>query len=205
MPEDVLADAVHLDVNLIPCLFIREREDALRVGDEHDPERGFRVVDGGDGQTRAIDRDKPLQNHIRHEVRGGVAELKGIPQTGSVGDDLLDSGYGVDMALHDMPAEALVRGHCALAVDPVADDEVAEVRERDCLGREADLERRGVEFKHGQARAVDADRVADVAVVENRRRVRERQDVLGPVGALGNVRDGRDMLDLVSGGGEEAY
>lgn len=97
-----------------------------------------------------------------------------------------------------MSAKPTLGRHCALAVDTVADAQLAEIREADSLGREADFEGRLVEFKYSQAGAIDADRVAYVAVVEDRRGIGEREDVLGPVGAGRDVGDGRDVFDLAS-------
>lgn len=198
--ENVLAHAVDLDVDGVADLLVGQGQLALGVGDEHDAKGQVAVVDLGDGQARAVDGHKALFHDVRHLVGGRLGELEGIPQAGAVGLDLLDGGDGVDVALHDVSAEPGVCGHGALAVDAGADGQVAEVCPGERLGREADLERVGIKREDREACAVARDRVANVAVAQDRGRVAERDNVLGGGRGGLDVGDGSDVLDLEAGG-----
>ncbi len=80
----------------------------------------------------------------------------------AVGNNRADEGGGVDVALNKVAAKARVSVHGALAVDPIADLELAEVGLLERLRSDADLEVAAVvglvriEFGDGETGAVDA-------------------------------------------------
>ena len=93
-----------------------------------------------------------------------------------------------------MTTHARRRGHRSLEIDPRALRQRAQVRPAQRLRRHADLERRPVERGEGQARAIDADAVAERGVREDLRAVGD-----GEGGAAAAAGAGVEAVELGDG------
>lgn len=74
-------------------------------------------------------------------------------------------------------------------------NQLTEVGPVEGLVRKSDGERVAVECSDGEADAVDRDRVAEMAVVENRARVRDGEAVPGVLGRWHHCADDAHVLD----------
>lgn len=158
----VLGEHVDLDVDALAGLLLRDHHLLLRVRDEHDLEPALRVVDLGDRQAGAVERDVALEDDILQDVErlGREPERQGVAVLAHV-DDL---GRRVDVALDEVAAHARVSSDRALQIHIGFLLQLAQVRQPQRLGRDPDTEA-GHRILHiyvggRQAHAVDRDAVA---------------------------------------------
>lgn len=72
----VLREHINLEINALPHLLARQHHFLLGVHDEHDLEPALGVVDGGDGEAGAIERDVPLVHDVAQDVEGARREAE---------------------------------------------------------------------------------------------------------------------------------
>ena len=157
----VLGDHVDLEVDPGAGLLDAERGLRERRRDERDGEVGLLAVgDGADGEADAVDRDRALLDDVAREV-GRQRDAHQLPVL--AGGALQDGAGAVDVALHDVSAEAAVGDHRALQVDPVAGAQVGEAGAGERLGHHVGGELAALQARRaglvgdGQADAVDRD------------------------------------------------
>jgi hypothetical protein len=80
-----------------------------------------------------------------------------------------DRGRGVDVAVDEVPPQPLAEPQRKLDVDARAEVQAAERRARERFGHNVELDDAGVVLDHGQADAVDGDRILDVDAFGNGR------------------------------------
>jgi 3,4-dihydroxy-2-butanone 4-phosphate synthase len=159
--------SVDLDVDPGAGRLAAERGGGDRVRDQRDVDR--LAIDPVHGQADAVERDRALVDGVaRHRVRqrereADVAALV-VPRA--------DDADAVDVALDEVTTEAIADADGALEAHAGADAELAEGRPRQGLGAGDRVEARRAGERHGQAHAVDRDRLAD--------RELARVDRLGP-------------------------
>ena len=108
-----------------------------RVRDERDLDAV--VVERGDGERDAVDRDRALLDAVAAGARRASSSRRRAPSpSGSSADD---PTAAVDVALDEVPAERLARAQRRLEVDLGAGRETAERRARDRLRDGVELER----------------------------------------------------------------
>ena len=111
----MLGEDVDLEVDPVAGLAQAEGGAGEGLGDQADRERLGAGLD--DRQAHAVDGDGALVDEVLAEA-GGHRDLDDLPVlAGLAAYDVAD---GVDVALDDVAAQALVGGHGALEVDPVA-------------------------------------------------------------------------------------
>ncbi len=169
---DVFRQHVHLDVDRRAGRLVAERRDGRGVGDHRDAERVVDEIEGGEAD--AVDRDRSLLDQVAVEV-----DRDADAQVGRRIDDLAD---GVDVAEHEMSAEAIAERHRSLEVDDVSRHEATDHRAGQRLAADVGRPPPVADLDDGEAAAVDRDRGADRGIVEHgrgrdheaRRRVRRR-------------------------------
>ncbi len=110
-----------------------------------------------DGEADAVDGDGALLDDVAGEV-GGERDLDDLPVLGRLAFD--DRARAVDVALHDVAAEAAAQGHGAFEVDAGADGEGAEAGAVEGLGHDVGGELVALVLDDRETDAVDGDRVA---------------------------------------------
>ena len=184
---DVLGDHVGLEVDQVAGATGAQRGAGQGLGDEADGEAVVLRLDDGEADT--VDGDRALVDEVAGEV-GGQGDLDEVPVlAGRAGDDLADA---VDVALHDVAAEALVDGDRALEVDPVTRCHSCERGLVERLLHEVGGPATVAELGDGEAAAVDRDRVAQPGALEHRAGLDGEPDGIALVGDLG---DGAELLD----------
>src|ERR671910_2051963 len=190
---DVLHGHVDLEVHPVTGASVAERRDLLGVRDHRHREPVVEHVHHR--EAHAVDRDGALLDHVaQHVVRHAD------PEVGRRHDDLADP---VDVALHDVAAEAVEQPHGPLEVDPVAGGPVADRGAGGGLGRDVRLPPAGAHLDDGQATAVDGDRVADLGVLEDvdgrdaQAEATGGRDVTRAVGPGVGGAQGRDLAELL--------
>ncbi|MDV6290353.1 hypothetical protein R2F25_30575 [Streptomyces sp. UP1A-1] len=154
-PLDVLGDDVHLEVDRVAGLLDAERGQGEGGGDEADGEEVGAGVD--DGEADAVDGDGALLHDVAGEV-GGQRDLDDLPVLGGLA--LQDLAGAVDVALHDVPAEAGADGGGAFQVDAGAGGEGAQAGAVQGLRHHVGGELVALVVDDGEADAVDGDGVA---------------------------------------------
>jgi hypothetical protein len=161
----ILANHVHLDIDILALPLVAHDYLLLRVRDKHNLPPALVVVDRRDGQRRTIERDIALLHDVpQHKLVPGLqAESDGIAVLPRLGD----LGNRVDMTLHKVSSHACVCSHSTLKVDSAALFQTAQVGAPQRLGRDADFELVFAELGHSQAGAIHADAVAKVCISED--------------------------------------
>src|SRR5439155_61594 len=158
---DVLGHDVDLHVDAPAPALPAERGDGHGVWDHG---HGEPVVEWlHDREAAPIDGDRALLHDVADEL-GGHAH----PEVGRGLDDLTD---GVDVALHEMPADTVCQPQRALEVHGVTRAQVVEVGAREGLVDCVRLPPPRPDLGDGHAAAVDRDRVADLRVLTRQRGV----------------------------------
>jgi hypothetical protein len=121
-------------------------------------DREARGVDGGDGQARAVDRDRALLDDVAEDVGRGV-DPHAPPIT--LGLAAADAADAVDVPLDEVAAQGLTRAEGSLEVDAVAALESRERGALERLGHELERDPAVRDLDRRQAAAVHRDRVAD--------------------------------------------
>ena len=111
------------------------------------------------GEADAVDRDRALLDDVAQQVARHPDP--------EVGDGLDDVADAVDVALHDVAAEAVLRPDRPFEVDPVPRLAVAEGGALERLVGDVGLPPAGALRHEGEATAVDRDRVAQPGAVEH--------------------------------------
>ena len=120
-------------------------------------------ADGADGQRDAVDGDRALLDDVAGEL-GRQRDAHDLPVlAGRAGEDAADA---VDVALHEVAAEAGVRGDRALEVDAASPSAAAaQAAAPEGLGHDVGAPDAalgvGLHVGDGEADAVDRDRVAE--------------------------------------------
>src|SRR6478735_3454167 len=105
---DVLRDHVDLEVDEVAgCLETKSCELQGRR-DEADRERAGPVGHGGDRERDTVHRNRALEGHVADEV-GRYGDRDHVPVLGVLTAD--DAADPVDVALHQVTAEPVQRGH----------------------------------------------------------------------------------------------
>src|SRR5699024_3185506 len=179
---------VDLEVHDVADALDAERRRAQRLGYQRSGER-CNVVEHSDHRERgAVDGDRPLLDDVSRQLRV-ECDLHELPVV--TGDPVGDPPDAVDVALHDVAAEAGTSGHGTFEVHPVAGPEAGQSRTVECLAHDIGGERFCVVVDDGQAAAVHRDRVAvaDVAGDE-----RSSYGESNRVALIGDPLDGTELL-----------
>ena len=142
-----------------------------------------------DGEADAVDGDRALVDEVLREL-GRQGDLDDLPVLGGLAS--YDVADAVDVALHDVTAEALLGGDGSLEVDPVAGVDLVERRLVERLLHHVGGPGTALDRDDGQAAAVDRDRVAEAGAVEHGVGGDGETDRVGEVVDRG---DGAELLD----------
>lgn len=113
-PDDLLGDAVGLDVDLVAFAECGEGGFVEGGGDEGDGEARAFGGDVGDGEGDAVDADAALGGEELHDVWGWLEDESPVLR---IVVDFEDAGEAVDVALDDVTAEEGVGAAGAFEVD----------------------------------------------------------------------------------------
>ncbi|OMI41550.1 phosphoenolpyruvate synthase/pyruvate phosphate dikinase [Streptomyces sparsogenes DSM 40356] len=192
-PLDVFGEHVHFEVDRVAGLLDAEGGQGEGRRDEADGEVVRARVDHG--QADAVDRDGALLDDVAAEV-GGERDRDDLPVLGGLA---LDDGAGaVDVALHQMTAQAPAERHGALQVDAGADGEGAEAGAVQGLGHDVGGEPAVLEVDDGEADAVDGDRVAVLGAFGDDGAADQE------AGRVAEVLDGDDLTQFFDDSGEHS-
>jgi hypothetical protein len=179
---DVLANLVHLDVDIVARLLACSDDLFLSVRNQHHlPPPLWPILHLGNRKAGSINRDVALLDNVAQH--GGVAGLEAEGEGVAVGRHRQDGRNGIDVALDKVAAHARVCRDGALEVDLGALLQRPQVGPAERLGSYTNLERRLVKLGDGQTRAwqtlaswlevgvwgytIDADAVAHVRISQN--------------------------------------
>ncbi len=141
-----------------PDLSASERRHLGGVRDDRDGEAVVEHVDHG--QRDAVDGDRALLDDVAHERSGHLH-----PQVGHLGHD---QAHAVDVALHQVAAEAVLETHRPLQVHGIAGSDALQRRAGERLVADVGLPPVVAPGDDGQAAAVHGDRRAHRHVGEHR-------------------------------------
>ena len=154
---DIFDQHVVLDVDGVAGLLETERRRAQRVRNYFDGKDA--VLDRENGKADSVDGDRALLDQVAR-LRG--RNLEGEEFGVALGLDRHDPADTVDVARDQMAAEQLAQREASLQIDAAAGLQIAKRGASQGLGRDVHRKAAGAFGNHGQARAVDGDRIADI-------------------------------------------
>lgn len=162
---DVFPDHVHLDIDIVSLVLAPHDDFLLGVSDEHNLPPRLCIIHSSHGQRGTIEGDIAFLDNVPQYAP--VARLQAVCHGIAVWSLVGNDGDGINMALDEMTAHPRGGADSSLQIDGTAFAQLGQIRAPQSLGGDADFEVVGREVGDGQACAVDADAVAQVAVVED--------------------------------------
>lgn len=126
-------------------------------GMRSDPEDGRRVGEFRDGKRDAVDAKRTL---VDTEFMDGRREGDREAMVLSVRREIDDCASGIDVALHEMAAEAVAHGQGTFQVNEAVGSELAQRSHLECLGEEIKAYVL-FQFRDGEATSVDRHRITE--------------------------------------------
>ena len=155
---DVFGEYVDLEIDPIAGNLGPEGRLAEGCGDERNREPRLLPIDHfDDGEGRAVNRDRALFDKIFGDV-STEGNAHDFPV--GTGRAVEDAAGAVDVSLNDVTAESRPGRHGAFEVDRISHDEVAEIGLVERFLHDVGVEGFARLVRHGEAAAVDADRVS---------------------------------------------
>ena len=188
----VLSSHIHLHVHIIALLLPPHHNLLLCIRDHHDLKPSLIIIHSCDSQARTIKRDVALLHDVPQHIF--IPRLHAEANRIAVLPRLRNHSNGVHVSLDTMSTHSCIWPQSALEIDTAAFFQTAQVRPSKRLRRNADFELIFAELGHGQAGAVDAYTVTQMAVGEDLGAVGEGQRGAAAAGGgfivLDEARDG---------------